>query len=210
MNIYMWKFWRGFCTGVLSIVVLLVVIICIRYFSNVSSIFFNRYHEFQWSSLIVLTILFSVITLFVNTSSSSRLNHQKLVAENVAKSRIEWLSVTRKYVSDYISSVNRAYFYGSTVLDRNDKDQLQEFNQLRADVEIKYYLVLLSVNPKEEIATKLNDYQQVAEGTIPKFEKQKLNMELGKGLQVFFKNEWEKAKLEIETGKISPRDVPRS
>lgn len=204
------KFWYGFCTGVLSITVLLLFIICIYFFPNVFSIFFNRYHEFQWSSLIILTIVFSVIALWVNTSASSRLNHQKMVAENVAKSRIEWLSVTRKSVSDYISSVNKAYFYSKNVLDKNDKDKLSEFNRLLADVENKYYLVLLSVNPKEEIAKKLNDYQQVAEGTITQIQKRELNMELGQGLQVFFKNEWEKAKLEIETGKISPRDVPRS
>lgn len=201
------KFWYGFSSGIFSIVLLLVIIKRIHFSSNLFSIFFNRYHEFQWSSLIVLTILFSVITLYVNTSSSSSLNHQKLVAENIAKSRIEWLNVTRKYVSDYISAVNETYYFSVNILDINDKDSENEFSRLIADVENKYYLVRLSINPKENISKLLDRFLKVAYGTVSKCDKDDLNSELGKELQIFFKNEWEKAKSEIKTGEISPNDV---
>lgn len=201
------KFWYGFSSGIFSIVLLLVIIKRIHFSSNLFSIFFNRYHEFQWSSLIVLTILFSVITLYVNTSSSSSLNHQKLVADNIAKSRIEWLNVTRKYVSDYISAVNETYYFSVNILDINDKDSENEFSRLIADVENKYYLVRLSINPKENISKLLDRFLEVAYGTVSKYDKDDLNSELGEELQIFFKNEWEKAKSEIKTGEISPNDV---
>lgn len=204
------NFCWGFFSGTLSILILSAFIICINYFPSLFSVFFNRYHEFQWSSLIILTASISMVALAVNTVLSSKLNHQKMVAENIAKSRIEWLNVTRKYVSDYISSVNKAYFYSTNVLNKNNSVQLTEFNKLLADVESKYYLVLFSVNPEEKIAQTLNDYQQIAYGGFLASQKKEASIELGRQLQVFFKKEWEKAKLEIRTGEISPSDIKHS
>lgn len=157
------------------------------------------------------TINISACVLFVTVLGLigySVRQHQKLVAEQIAKARIDWLKEMREHVADYINTVNTAYDYGMKhmeVFNKNaeiDDEVRKKYTALKQKVEKNYALIMFNLNPNEKITQQLNDYLQVANDPVTPSEKRKHETELFKKVQSFFKDEWEKAKKEIQTGKV--------
>lgn len=167
-------------------------------------------------------VLLGTILIIIGYSSRQ---HQELIAEQIAKSRIEWLKVTRKYFSQYMSYIDRAYFYSKEVKKKSreiheiskfnykrrenlkkNKDELEKKqNKFFQKAEENYYKSIYSVNPKEKIYSVLENYNDFMNGIIKShgkcdceyFCKRKT---VGEFSQKYFKEEWDKAKTEIKTG----------
>lgn len=153
--------------------------------------------------------------------SDSKEQKKKLVAEEISKSRIEWLKVTRQYVSDYMSACNMCYFYYQkmNILDarlkvilspceeKNIIDEQKALNKkiddCKLNAENNYYKSIYSVNPKENIKIFLDKYIMLTQNNLvnPRY-KDELTRIVGEEVQEYFKNEWNKAKKEIINGNV--------
>lgn len=155
------------------------------------------------------TPIFVLFVTLLGLIGYSARQKQKLIAEQIAKARIDWLKEMREYVAEYIASVNAAYNYGMDhpevfEVKKGINDEVKkEYIELKQKVEKNYALIMFHLNPEEKITQKLNDYLQVANNPIVKSEKMKYESELGKAVQTFFHREWAKTKREVETGRIS-------
>jgi len=143
----------------------------------------------------VFTLLIAIIGL-VGYSIRQR---QKLIAEQIAKSRIEWLAVTRKYVSKYMSQANECWFRINFGQEGSEQESL---NDLLKKTENSYYKSIYSFNPKEEISIYLEKYFLITrtDYNIPLIYKKNLTSIVGRAVETYFKGEWDKAKNEIQDG----------
>jgi len=145
---------------------------------------------------------------------------QKLVAEQVAKSRIEWLKITREYFSKFMSYCEQTDYYKRKLrkTKKRNKNQSQSNMKLTKYLEKKmdkksqkaneyYYKMKCSINPEDHISGEIKNYfDMINQPKICKVEFDRGTEELSKNVQKYFKNEWDKAKTEIRTGVISPKD----
>lgn len=142
---------------------------------------------------------FTIIAAILTIIGYSVRQKQQLVAEQIARSRIEWLKVTRKYVSQYMSSVNECWY----LINEKKVDPSDELltNKLK-ETENLYYKVIYSFNPKEEISIYLNKYLLLAKNQykVSRYDKGNFTSAVGRLVQTYFKDEWDKAKSEIQNG----------
>ncbi|WP_338233170.1 hypothetical protein [Companilactobacillus muriivasis] len=167
---------------------------------------------------------------------------QKLVAEQVAKSRIEWLKITREYFSKFMSYCEQTAYYkrklrktkkrikknknqsnmksiiclGSTIkssdkttesLEKKIKSIEKKMDKKSQKANEYYYKMKCSINPKDHISEEIKNYfDMINQPKICKVELDRGTEELSKNVQKYFKDEWDKAKTEIRTGVISPKD----
>lgn len=121
----------------------------------------------------VLTYFLALITLMatiINYSTQKKLqqeiSNKKLIAEIIAKSRIEWLKEMRELVSEYMSLSNQASFYlesnwYSLTLKRPKKEKLTIYNELVKRADTYYYKIMFNLNNKEAISTTIDDYSKI-------------------------------------------------
>lgn len=171
---------------------------------------------------------------------------QKLVAEQVAKSRIEWLKITRDYFSKYMSYCEQTAYYkkefrkikkeikskksksqsqsnmksikylkitnnisGKTTepLEKKAKSIEKKMNKNSQKANEYYYKMKCSISPDDHISEKIKDYLDMSNRSkVCKEEFDRETERLSKDVQKYFKDEWDKAKREIRTGVISPKD----
>lgn len=98
--------------------------------------------------------------------TQEKINDKKLVAEIIAKSRIEWLREMREHVSTYMSLANQASFYLETHWDslaskEKSLEHLNVYNAIVKDVDIYYYKILFNLNHKEKIHFKIERYSNI-------------------------------------------------
>lgn len=97
---------------------------------------------------------------------STNQQRKKLVADDISKSRIEWLNITRKYISDYMSEVNRCWDYGQQYQRALVEIQDLAFQSSSGDdSSINYYSEqIASLKEKlPELLNKRNDILKIAE-----------------------------------------------
>jgi len=169
---------------------------------------------------------------------------QKLVAEQVAKSRIEWLKITRYYFSKYMSYCEQTVYCKRKLrkikkkiknqknksqsnmksikyfkitnkipnettesLEKKAKSLEKKMNKKSQEANEYYYKMKCSISPEDQISEEIKDYLDMV--NQPKVRKEEFDREterLSKDVQKYFKGEWDKAKKEIRTGVISPKD----
>jgi len=179
-------------------IILIIITVFVDHHFNVNIITIdsnpkNYLLGFRISDL-TLTLLGGIVTLI----AYSVRQRQKLVAEQVAKSRIEWLKITREYVGDYMSKVNQGWF----LLHSKSNYEKKDINKVQMETEQLYYRVIYSFNPNEDISTLLKYYYIVSSSmyNVDNGDKKYFTTIVGKSVQAYFKKEWDKAKLEIQYG----------
>ena len=55
---------------------------------------------------------------------------KKLIADDIATARIDWLKITRKYVSDYMSGANRCWDLRNQYKKNSSQNNLDELNKI--------------------------------------------------------------------------------
>ncbi|WP_047999410.1 hypothetical protein [Lactiplantibacillus herbarum] len=148
------------------------------------------------------TPIFTIFATLLGLIGYSVRQKQKLVAEQIAKSRIDWLKEMREHVANYITSVNVTYDYRMNHTNMADDKIKKEYRELKQKVEKNYALIMFNLNPKEKITKQLNDYLQLANEPITMGDKKEAETALDENVQAFFKSEWDKAKKEIQSGRV--------
>ena len=97
--------------------------------------------------------------------TQEKINNKKLVAEIIAKSRIEWLKEMREHVSTYMSLANQASAFAEdnliTIYERSDMDILSEYNNFVQKTEIIYYKISFNMNNSEPIFAEIEMYKNI-------------------------------------------------
>lgn len=97
--------------------------------------------------------------------TQEKINDKKLVAEIIAKSRIEWLREMREHVSAYMSLANQASFYAGRNLNTlhcNTNISIQkEYDELVQKAETIYYKIIFNMNSSESIFTSIETYRSI-------------------------------------------------
>lgn len=148
----------------------------------------------MWEA-ITPVIITGIVSLFLAWRYSARQKRQ-LIAEEISKSRVEWLKITRGYVSDYMSEANQCWYLmhsRQTLQNKidnlnisvettakkdnnerikldNQKDKLEKLNgeivNSKFKAEEKYYKCMYSINPTENIKIFLDNYLRITQETL--------------------------------------------
>lgn len=98
-------------------------------------------------------------------ATQEKINNKKLVAELIAKSRIEWLKEMREHVSTYMSLANQASAFAGdnliTIYERSDVEILNKYNNLVQKAEVVYYKIIFNMNNNEPIFAKIETYNYI-------------------------------------------------
>lgn len=204
-------FFRTLKNNIVFTVIIIILLITLLIASN---IFVNDWFKEldNKERVAMLSVIFVGVGTLLTIIGNSIRQRQKLVAEQIAKSRVEWLGVTRGYVSNYMSYANQAWNkIRNRSTSKSDSSDSSDLDDILIKTEEFYYNSIYSVNPKEHIYTMLEGYLIIAEkNQIDPYLKSQLTAYLGQEVQMYFKNEWDKAKLEIETGTVAPNDTVKS
>lgn len=131
-------------------------------------IFLDEKGRLNIEAFAVLTGFASLIGAVYNYTLQKRLqekiNNKKLVAEIIAKSRIEWLKEMREHVSIYMSLSNQASFYAENNLKKiygSSPLELEKYNALVRETEVYYHKILFNLNQNESISKSILEYKNI-------------------------------------------------
>ncbi|EIP8268504.1 hypothetical protein LT234_001832 [Enterococcus faecalis] len=96
------------------------------------NIFFDKDGTFQWSSIAALVSFVAAcltfVGVFINVSTQKKIAKQQIDANLKAKARIEWITLVRGLVSEYISN----YYKITVIVDRISKEEKSKLGNIRA------------------------------------------------------------------------------
>lgn len=105
-----------------------------------------------------------VFNYTLQKATQEKINNKKLVAELIAKSRIEWLKEMRELVSEYMSLSNQASFYAEQNLKKiygSSPLELEKYNTLVREIEVYYHQILFNLNKDESISKSILEYKDI-------------------------------------------------
>lgn len=142
-----------------SIVVISVVALCTQ--KNTG----NLVKVFTYF-LALITLMATIINYSTQKKLQQEISNKKLIAEIIAKSRIEWLKEMREHVSIYMSLANQASFYleshwESLASDNKSSEHFAVYNSIVKEAETYYYKIMFNLNSKEQIHSKIESYSNI-------------------------------------------------
>lgn len=191
---------------VFSIIAILPIIFVSFVFWFLGVFKFNGTSEFPFGALAALIAALIVIPFHFE------LQRKKMVANQIVKSRIDWLQSMKKYTANYLNSVDN-YVNGQNrplgyeYCKHRDKDE-KSSQELKNIADKNYYLLMFNLNPDEKITKKIRKYHSIFVEEICNCKEcyPQKRSKITATIQKYFKREWDKAKSEIKSGDIAVKD----
>lgn len=189
--------------------IILIVFSAVDYYLKWNFVY-NRIHK---------SINIPLLTLFIaclSLAGYSIRQKMQLIASNIAKSRVEWISMVRVYLADYMSASSQAYNFGLkheevfTPGKQLDTSLEADYRSILQNVERSYYLLMFSFNPEDSLAKDLNEYLQVANSPVERDSKRAHTKKIGQEIQRYLNREWIKAKFETQYGIVYKESKKRT
>lgn len=139
-------------TTVVSIIINLIFLTSQNiHILRLKDVFFNQTGNFQWAGIVALITIVSVISTAIIAVKRNR-------ADLVSKSRIEWLQVNKKIMSEYLKDVHYyPYLFSKWKKALEDGNPIkEELDELSQKIEQNQYLLLLNLGDNED-NTQIND-----------------------------------------------------
>ncbi|MFT9098426.1 hypothetical protein [Liquorilactobacillus sp.] len=114
-------------------------------------VFFNRYDEFQWGGITAIITIISIASTIIVTIRRNR-------ADLVSKSRIEWLQVNKKIMSEYLAELSDYPYeyaqYRRLAMENGNRLQViekkEKVDALAQKIQSKHNLLLMNLSDNED------------------------------------------------------------